>query len=96
LEGNTAGDGLDFVEIYTDFNTGHRHISCSNLKPEEVLRREHREKYIPTTRSSAKIDKSVGTVEEIVFTIELDKLEGSSGTVTLFLSDVIPFIKSGL
>lgn len=51
---------------------------------------------VPTTRSSAKIDKSVGTVEEVVFTIELDKLEGSSGTVTLFLSDVIPFIKSGL
>jgi len=55
-----------------------------------------RKKNVPTTRSSAKIDKSVGTVEEIVFTIELDKFEGSSGTITLFLSDVIPFIKSGL
>ena len=54
------------------------------------------EKDIPTTRSSTKIDKDVGTVKEVVFTIELDKLEGSSGTITLFLSDMVPFIKSGL
>jgi len=35
LESDTAWDRLDFVQIYTDFNTGDGHVSCSDLKPVE-------------------------------------------------------------
>jgi hypothetical protein len=46
-------------------------------------------KYIPTTRSSAKVDKSIGIVEETVFLVQLYQLKRSTRAITMILSKVV-------
>ena len=69
-EALAAGNGFDRVQVDTDFDTAHRHVFFGHLKP--------------ATGRSAQVDQDIGVVEELIFAIQLNELEGSSGTETSF------------
>lgn len=46
------------------------------------------------TRSGAKIQQDLALFQEAIFFVQLNKLEGSSGTITLFLGKLVPFIQT--
>lgn len=50
----------------------------------------------PTARSSTQIDAAPGIFEDVVFAVELCELEGSSGTVALFLGKPVEFIQTAV
>ena len=51
---------------------------------------------LPTTWCSAEINDDLGSTEEVILLVELDELEGSSGSVAVLLGHMIILIKTSL
>jgi len=79
-KGNDVGQGLDGGQIDTDNQTLDGHHLGGDLKP--------------SSGGCAQIDKDLGPLEEIVFFVQLDQLEGRTGTITLFLGHVVVLIQT--
>lgn len=48
------------------------------------------------TWRSAEIQQDLALLEEAIFLVELNELEGSTGSVTFLLGELVPFVKTTL
>ena len=51
---------------------------------------------LPTTWCSAEINDDLGSTEEVILLVELDELEGSTGSVAVLLGHVIVLVQASL
>jgi hypothetical protein len=43
---------------------------------------------------STQINKHFGLLQEVILFVQLDKLEGSTGSIALFLCELVPFVET--
>lgn len=51
---------------------------------------------ITYTGRSAKIESDLALLEEAILLVELDQLEGGTGTITLLLGKLVPLVQTAL
>jgi hypothetical protein len=80
LEGDCFRDWFDRGKIHAD--------------DERLLGHDLRCDLQPGAGRGAQIDKTFGILEEGVLLVELDQLEGGTGTVALFFGEVVVFVET--
>lgn len=102
LEGDDLGDGLDGREVDTDDQAVGRHGLGGDLAPRlhtHTVRPQPQETGRRTTTYTgrgAQIEHDLALLEEAIFLVELDQLEGGSGTIPLFLGELVPLVETAL
>jgi hypothetical protein len=69
------------------------HDYTRTVRPQTQCNSTERRTY---TGRGAEIEHDLALLEEAIFLVELDQLEGGSGTVPLFLGELVPLVETAL